>query len=220
MPRYYAPEPQGRQPQSQQPQDPYNSYNPYSAYDSNPYQMPQEQSTYPAQSYPPQSYAAQQPQQAQMSSPASSAVATSQKKTGAQIWSMLVRFLGVSGVFVTAGALLAILAFYAFPYFSNYSGYFFAHDTLDDKWWLELILPLLALAVLIATRLIPRVKQQMRTWSLVVTGSGLLGIILQYWFINGMISSNYWRIGTWSYFLGMALVAMGGLALFLQRARD
>lgn len=112
---------------------------------------------------------------------------------------------------MAGGAVLAILTFYLLPYYSLYSGHFLAADALDDKWWLELILPLLALAGAIVVQRVPRIKSSKRTWSLLIASCGLLGILVNYWFMYEEIGSSYWRIGTWSYFLGMALVAVGGL---------
>jgi hypothetical protein len=66
---------------------------------------------------------------------------------------------------------------------------------------------------------VERIRQQQRRWSLVIAGSGILGILFNYWFVNANVSSNYWRFGVWSYFLGMALVAIGGISLFLWRKR-
>jgi Ca2+/H+ antiporter len=48
-------------------------------------------------------------------------------------------------VVVASGAVLAALAFVVLPYYSIYSGYFLAAQTLDEKWWLELILAVLPL---------------------------------------------------------------------------
>jgi undecaprenyl pyrophosphate phosphatase UppP len=120
-------------------------------------------------------------------------------------------------VVVAFGAVLAVLAFFVLPYYSNYSGYFLAAQTLDDKWWLELILALLPLGVLLAQPVVPALKGQQRRLSLIVAGCGVLGILVHYWFMNGVISSNYWRPGTWSYFLGMTLVALGGLLLTIRQ---
>ena len=207
-------------PQRQQAQDPYSFHNPYLPYD------PQEsQPTFvPQQSYAPQQvqqfYPSQQPQQSYASGTRSEqrrGEAGQGQKLPAQIWHVLVQFLGVRGVVVASGAVLAALAFFVLPYYSNYSGYFLAAQTLDDKWWLELILAVLPLVVLIAQQVVPRVKEQQRRLSLVVAGCGVLGILVHYWFMDGVISSNYWRLGTWSYFLGMALVAVGGLLLSVGR---
>lgn len=207
-------------PQRPQAGDPYSSHNPYPAYD------PQEsQPTFVS----PPSYAPRQaqqfypPEQVQQSY---AGVTSSEQRRGeagqrqklpAQIWHGLVQFLGVRGVVVASGAVLAALAFVVLPYYSNYSGYFLAAQTLDDKWWLELILAVLPLVVLLAQQVVPGVKEQQRRLSLVVAGCGLLGILVHYWFMDGAISSNYWRLGTWSYFLGMALVAVGGLLLSVGR---
>jgi undecaprenyl pyrophosphate phosphatase UppP len=198
-------------PQRQQEQAPYGFYSPHRPYD------PQEsQPTFISQqSYPPQQ--AQQSYASGMSSEQRMREARQGKKLHTQLWHGLVRFLGVRGVVVASGAVLAALAFFVLPYYSNYSGYFLAAQTLDDKWWLELILAVLPLAVLIAQQLVPRMKEQQRRLALVVAGSGVLGMAVQYWFMDGVISSNYWRLGTWSYFLGMALVAVGGLLLFFGR---
>lgn len=116
---------------------------------------------------------------------------------------------------VAFGAVLAALAFFVLPYYSNYSGYFLAAQTLDDKWWLELILAVLPLVVLLARPVVPPLKGQQRRLALVVMGCGLLGILVHDRFMDGVIGSNYWRLGTWSYFLGMTLVALGGLLLFV-----
>lgn len=185
----------------QEPREDYQSHNPYNTY--NPYNAEQAQPTYVAQ---PASIASASGGQRQGKGPAT-------MRIGPRIWNALLWFLGERGLVVAGGAVLAILTFYLLPYYSFYSAHFLAADVLDDKWWLELILPLLALAGVIAVQKVPSLKQNKRTWSLLITGSGLLGILINYWFMNGEVSSNYWRLGTWSYFLAMALVAIGGILL-------
>jgi ABC-type Fe3+ transport system permease subunit len=118
---------------------------------------------------------------------------------------------------IASGAVLAALAFVVLPYYSIYSGSFLAAQTLDEKWWLELILAVLPLVALLAQQLFPPLKEQQRRLSLLVAGCGVLGILIHYWFMEGVISSNYWRLGSWSYFLGMAVVALGGLLLAVGR---
>ncbi|QBD76719.1 hypothetical protein EPA93_12175 [Ktedonosporobacter rubrisoli] len=191
-----------QEPQHPYTQDPY-SFNPYPPYD-------------PQQAQP--TFVSQTPQYAypgNMSHDSGQGGIAPKRGTAAQLWQGLVKFLGGRGLLTAAGAVLAILSFLIMPYYSNYSGYFLASQVLDDKWWLELALPLLALIVLIAQQVIPRIKQQHMRWSLILAASGVLGILLHYWFIDAAISSNYWRPGTWGYFLGMALIAAGGLLLVL-----
>jgi hypothetical protein len=223
-------------PQRQQAQEPYSFHSPYSPYDPpQPYAPQQAQPLYPYPPYDPQEsqptfvspqpYAPQQVQQLYPSQQPQASYASGTRseqrrgeagqgqKLSAQLWHGLVQLLGVRGVVVAFGAVLAVLAFFVLPYYSNYSGYFLAAQTLDDKWWLELILAVLPLVVLLAQPVVPRLKGQQRRLALVVAGCGVLGILVHYWFMNGVIGSSYWRLGTWSYFLGMTLVALGGLLL-------
>lgn len=205
-----------QEPQRPQQQDPYSTYNPYSPYNSEPtYVTPQAPA--PAPYAQPQ---AQQPVQPPYARPndGSGAPATA-KKLSARIWQALVQFLGIRGVVVAGGALLALLAFFVLPMYSNYTAYYLAGETLDDKWWLELLLSVVPLLIVIALPVVERIRQQQRRWSLVIAGSGILGMLFYYWFISGDVSSNYWRFGAWSYLLGMALVAAGGISLFLWRRR-
>jgi hypothetical protein len=215
-------------PQRQQAQEPssfdnpYPSYNPYTSYDP---QGSQPTVVSPL-SYPPPPppplYQSKPPQQLstwETRSEQRKGETGARKKFFAQIWQSLVQLLGVRGVVVASGAVLATLTFFVLPYYSLYSGYFLAAQTLDDKWWLDLILAVLPLVVLVAQLLVPRLKGQQRHLSLVVVGSGVLGLLIHYWFMDGVISSNYWRLGTWSYFLGMALVAVGGILLSVGRGK-
>lgn len=226
-------------PQRQQAQEPYSFHNPYPPYDpSHPYAPQPAQPLYPYPPYDPQesqpTFVSPQPyaqplypyQQAQ---PSSASGTRSEQRRGeagqgqklpAQLWHRLVQLLGVRGVVVAFGAVLAVLAFFVLPYYSNYSGYFLAALTLDDKWWLELILAVLPLVVLLAQPVVPRLKGQQRRLALLVAGSGVLGILVHYWFMNGVIGSSYWRLGTWSYFLGMTLVALGGLLLSIRQGES
>ncbi len=228
-------------PQRQQAQEPYSSHNPYPAYDPRgsqptfvpppPYVPQPAQPLYPYPAYDPQesqpTFVSPPPYAPEQAQPSSASGMRSEQRRGeagqgqklpAQLWHRLVQLLGVRGVVVAFGAVLAVLAFFVLPYYSNYSGYFLAAQTLDDKWWLELILALLPLGVLVAQRVVPSLKGQQRRLSLVVAGCGVLGILVHYWFMNGVISSNYWRLGTWSYFLGMTLVALGGLLLSIRQS--
>jgi hypothetical protein len=199
MNQYPAPEPQRPQAYNPYPYNPYTSQTPPPENTSEPtYGSQQSQRQYNEYANNPQN----------MANPVSS------KKLSTQIWDGLVRFLGKRGLLVAAGAVLATLAFFM-PYYSIFSGYYLAAETLDDKWWLELILPLVALAVVIVRQTVPRLKQQKRSSSLIIAGSGILGVLIHYWFLSGIISTNYWRFGTWTYLLGMAIVAIGGLLSLL-----
>jgi hypothetical protein len=207
MSQYGAQEPQGQQPGDRYgaPYDPYHSFDPQ-----------QLQPTYISQPpYPAQQTYQPYPHPTNINNAQAQSQPGNEQKLVTRLWRRLVLFLGKRGLLVAGGAALAMLSFFALPYYSNYSGYFLAAETLDDKWWLELILAVLPLAVLIALQIVPRFKQQKRRWSLLLASSGALGILLHYLFINGMISSNYWRIGTWGYFIGMALVAISGLLLLI-----
>ena len=160
-------------PQRDQAQEPYSFHNPYPPY--NPYDPQESQPTFVS----PPSYAPQQVQQVYPSQqpppPYASGTRSEQskgearwgQKLPAQIWHGLVQFLGVRGVVVASGAVLATLAFVVLPYYSDYSGYFLAAQTLDEKWWLELILAVLPLVVLLAQQVVPRVKERQRSLSLV-----------------------------------------------------
>ena len=187
---YYSPQ----EPQRQEPTDPYKAYNPY---DSQSYAAPssQQQQTY-----------TNDPGRAQEK------VRTgNDARFAAQWWNALTQFLGMRGLLAVAGSVLALLAFFIMPYYSLYTGYFLAAQAYDDKWWLELVLPVVSLVIVFAQRFVPRLQQMRRRLALVILGSGLLGLLVNFWFMNMVISSNYWRFGTWSYFVGMALVALAGL---------
>ncbi|HTK07166.1 MAG TPA: hypothetical protein VL485_08355 [Ktedonobacteraceae bacterium] len=192
---YYPPQ----EPQRQQSQDPYPPYNPYDPQYS--------QSTFVSQP----SYTNNQP-----GGPQGKVMPGHNKTAAAQLWRTLLQFFGKRGLLAVGGALLAVIAFFL-PYYSSYSAYFLASQTLDDKWWLELALAAFPLAILLALRTIPRVKLQRRRWSLLVLGSGVLGLLLNYWFMDMTIGTGYWRFGTWAYFVGMALVALAGLLLSLTK---
>jgi hypothetical protein len=220
----------GQEPQQPQ-QNPYVPYNPYNTQESQPtYISQQPPQSYPAQQqHQQQSYPAQQPPQPpqfyppqQVQQPYASYTQEG-KQAGkgnlvAQGWQAVVRLLGIRGVIVVVGSLLAMLAFFVLPSYSIYSGYFIAAEELDDKWWLELILAVLPLIILVAQHIVPRVKLQKKRWSLVIAGSGVLGLLLHYWFMNDLVSTNYWRLGSWTYLLGMALVAIGGILLTVNAA--
>jgi hypothetical protein len=209
-----------QEPQRPQQQDPYSTYNPYNPYNSEPtYITPQAQ--VPSPYAQPQAQQPAQPPYASYARPndGSGAPVVTAKKLSARIWQALVQFLGIRGVVVAGGALLAILAFFVLPMYSIYTVYYLAAGTLDDKWWLELLLAVVPLLIVIAFPVFERIRQQQRRWSLVIAGSGILGMLFYYWFINGLIGSDYWRFGVWSYLLGMALVAGGGISLFLWRRR-
>ena len=215
-----------QEPQRPQQQDPYSTYNPYNPYNSEPtYVTPQSQPPSPY-AQPPSPYAQTQAQQSMqppyvgyVPSNVGSAVPVTGKKLSARIWQAIVQFLGVRGVVVAAGALLAGLAFFILPFYSNYTAYFLAKDTLDDKWWLELLLALVPLLIVIGFPVVERIRQHQRRWSLIIAGSGILGVLFNYWFLDAIVGSDYWRFGAWSYFLGMALVAIGGISLFLWKKR-
>lgn len=203
---------QSQEPQGQQPGDRYGTpYDPY--HFSDPQQM---QPTYISQ--PP--YQAQQtyqpyPHPTNINNSQTQDQPGNTQKQAAQLWHRLVLQLGKRGLLMIGGVALAVLSFFILPYYSIYSGYYLAALSLDDKWWLELILAVLPLVVLIALQIVPRVKQQKRRWLLVLASSGALGILLHYLFLNSVISSNYWRPGTWGYFIGMALVTISGLLLLI-----
>ena len=208
MNQYPTPEPQ-----RQQQYDPYNNpYPPQTSYTNNP----------PAQGYRPQQpqqvQQVQQPQYAQQkayndytNNMPQAEMPLKRGNVASQTWNGLVQFLGKRGLLVAAGSVLALLGFLFLPYYSLFSGYSLAAGTLDDKWWLELVLPLIALVVVIVRQVVPRLQQQKSASALLIAGSGLLGMLIHYWFMNGMISTNYWRFGAWDYLLGMTLVAIGGL---------
>jgi hypothetical protein len=198
-----------QEPQRQQSQDPYGSYRSYDPQ--------QAQQTYISQ--PSTSSSSEQPYANPYpgGNQSKGKIGSNQNLAG-QIWRALVRFLGMRGLVVAIGAALAMLAFFALPYYSNYSGYFLAALALDDKWWAELVLAVVPLIVVIGRQIVPPLKQS--RWSLVIAGSGILGLLVHYLLMDGTISSNYWRFGTWSYFLGMVLVAIGGLLLSIQGRRD
>lgn len=208
MSQYGAQEPQGQQPGNSYgtPHDPYHSFDPQQMQPTYISQPP-----YPAQQTYPQPY----PYPTNLNNPQAQGQIRNEQKLVMRLWHRLSLFLGKRGLLVAGGVVLAVLSFFVLPYYSNYSGYFLAAQTLDDKWWLELILAVIPLVVLIALQIVPRVRQQKRRWSLLLASSGALGILLHYLFINGVISSNYWRIGTWGYFIGMALVAISGLSLLI-----
>lgn len=202
MSQYPAQEPQG-----QQPDDRYGTaYDPYHSFDPQQQQPTYiSQPPYPVQqTYQPYPHPTNANNQVQGQS-------GNEQKLAKQLWSRLVLFLGKRGLLIAGGVVLAVLSFFVLPYYSEYSGYFLAAQTLDDKWWLELILAVLPLVVLVALQIVPRVKQQKRRWTLLLASSGAFGILLHYLFLNATISSNYWRIGTWGYFIGMALVTISGL---------
>jgi hypothetical protein len=205
MSQYPAQEPQGQQPGDRYsaPSDPYHALDPQ-----------QMQPTYISQPpYPAQQTYQPYPYPTNSNNPQAQGQAGNEQKLAARFWHKSVLFFGKRGLLVAGGGALAVLSFFVLPYYSNYSGYFLAAQTLDDKWWLELILAVLPLVVLVALQIMPRVKQQKRRWSLLLASSGALGILLHYLFLNDAISSNYWRIGTWGYFIGMVLVTIAGLLL-------
>jgi hypothetical protein len=207
MSQYPAQEPQGQQPDNRYgvPHDPYQTFDPQ-----------QMQPTYISQPpYPAQQVYQPYPHPTNTNNPQTQQQPGNQQKPAARLWSRLVLFFGMRGLLGVGGGILAILSFFALPYYSNYSGYFLAAQTLDDKWWLELILAAMPLVVLVALQIIPGIKRQKRRWALLLSASGALGILLHYLFLNGIISSNYWRIGTWGYFIGMALVTVSGLLLLI-----
>jgi hypothetical protein len=197
-----------QEPQRQQPHDPYGSYHSYDPQQAQQTYVSQPSATPPSE----QPYANYYPGSSQ-----SKGESGSSGKRAGRIWHALVRFLGKRGLVVAAGAVLAVLAFFVLPYYSSYSGYFLAAQALDDKWWVELVLAVVPLIVVVGRQIVPSLKQ--RSWSLVITGSGVLGLLVNYWLMDGTISSNYWRLGTWSYFLGMALVAVGGLLLSIHNRK-
>lgn len=207
MSQYRAPEPQGQQPGDRYgvPHDPYHSLDPE-----------QLQPTYISQPpYPAQQTYQTYPYPTNINNSQTQSQTGNEQKLTAKFWHKLVLFLGMRGLLVAGGGALAVLSFFVLPYYSNYSGYFLAAETLDDKWWLELILAVFPLVVLVALQLVPRVKQQKRRWLLLLASSGALGILLHYLFLNGIIGSSYWRIGAWGYFVGMALVTISGLLLLI-----
>lgn len=207
MSQYPVQEPQGQQPGERYgtPHDPYQSFDPQ-----------QLQPTYISQPpYPAQQTYQPYPHPTNTSNPQAQGQPGSDQKLATRLWHRLALFLGKRGLLIAGGVALAVLSFFVLPYYSNYSGYFLAAEALDDKWWLELIIAIVPLVVLIALQTVPRVKQQKRRWSLLLASSGALGILLHYLFLNDTISSNYWRLGTWGYFIGMALVAITGLFLLI-----
>jgi hypothetical protein len=207
MSQYPVQEPQGQQPGERYstPHDPYHSFDPQ-----------QLQPTYISQPpYPAQQTYQPYPHPTNASNTQAQGQPGNDQMLAKQLWHRSVLLLGKRGLLIVGGVALAVLSFFVLPYYSNYSGYFLAAETLDDKWWLELILAVLPLVVLVALQIMPRVKQQKRRWSLLLASSGALGILLHYLFLNGMIGSDYWRIGAWGYFIGMVLVAITGLFLLI-----
>jgi undecaprenyl pyrophosphate phosphatase UppP len=194
---YYRPQ----EPQRQEPSDPYKTNNPYDS----------------------QSYTSSQNQQQTYFSGAGSTQEKVQSGKNesffAQLWRVLSQYLGLRGVVAAVGAVVALLAFFTMPYYSLYSGHFLAAQTYDDKWWLELVLAAVPLAIVILRPIVSRMQQHGERWALVILGSGVLGVLIHFWFMNMVISSNYWRFGTWSYFIGMALVALAGLLSLIPLKR-
>jgi len=221
-----------QEPQQQQQVNPYQ-------YDlDNPYHTGQAQPTHETQptqqaygSQPTQqAYGPQRKQQAYGSQPTQQAYPASTSSgqgrgepvSGKKQASPLIQFLGVRGLIVAAGAILAVLAFFVLPYYSSYTGYnlatgyyYLLGQELNVKWWLELVLAVAPLFVVIAQKVVPSVKQRRRLWSLVIGGCGVLGALINYWFMNALADSNLWSFGTWGYFVGMALVVVGGLLSIL-----
>jgi hypothetical protein len=111
-----------------------------------------------------------------------------------------------------AGGLLALLGF-LLPYFATYSGYLLA--SLYGLYWLD---PLFAVAALFLMAVVVIGGKGRWAWGLI--GIGIIAAFLHYLIVGRDSTPAYWGVGAWLYFIGMVVVAIGGVPLLFVKKRS
>lgn len=109
------------------------------------------------------------------------------------------------------GSLLALLGF-LLPYFATYSGYQLA--SLYGLYWLD---PLFAVAAMFCIAVVVIGGKGRWAWGLI--GIGLVAAFLHYLIVGRDSMPAYWGGGAWLYFIGMVVVAIGGIPLLFVKKR-
>lgn len=109
------------------------------------------------------------------------------------------------------GSILALLGF-LLPYFATYSGYQLA--SLYGLYWLD---PLFTIAAIFLMVVVVMGSKGRWAWGLI--SIGLVAAFLHYLIVGRDSIPAYWGVGAWLYFIGMVIVAIGGIPLLFVKKR-